>query len=320
MGREKISVALVSTADRRPWASPLKPTFWGALLGGLVLGGGLAYALKIEPLRLEVTHTTLYPPRLPAAWDGLRVLFLTDPHVWSLGLREEKMLALLEDGPTPDLLFWGGDFIGTVEGVDAALDLVQRVGALFPDIPMFAVPGNAEHKLGRTRREKLYAGLARHGVRLLINEWHELNLRGEVATLAGCDDAYYGWADLDKTFAGCPIERFTLLLSHSPQVAALVADRADLMLSGHTHGGQVRLPGYGAVKTQNPLSRRLDCGVFDRERLASVLGEDPGGDMLTFIGRGIGVATLPGAAWFAPRFNCRPEVAYLTLKVSRNSS
>jgi hypothetical protein len=287
----------------------------GALFGGAAAGLA-AYALKVEPQRLEVTCTELFPPRLPAAWDGLRLLFLTDPHVWAWSLREELLLALVESEAPPELLIWGGDFIGCPEGVEGALKLVRAIAARFPGVPALAVPGNAEHKIGQKRREALYAGLHEAGVRLLVNENIELSLRGEAITVAGCDDAYYGWADLEKTFEGAPKDRFTLLLSHSPQVAALVADKADLMLSGHTHGGQVRLPLYGAVKTQNPLSRRLDLGVFDRERLASVLGRDPGGEMLTFIGRGIGVATLPHVAWFAPRFLCRPEIAYLMLKKS----
>ena len=295
-----------------------KPLLWGALLGG-ACAGVLAYALKVEPYLLETIETTLFPPRLPKSWDGLRVLFLADPHVWSWGKREEKVLALLKDSDRPELIIWGGDFIGTPDGVEDSLTLVQRVAALFPDIPMLAVPGNAEHKLGRTRRERLYAGLKERGVRLLVNTSETLTLRGETITVVGVDDAYYGWTDLEKAFANIPEDRFTLLLSHSPQIAALAASRADLMLSGHTHGGQVRIPGYGAVKTQNPLSRRLDCGVFDREKLARVLGRDPGGDLLTFIGRGIGVATLPGAAWFAPRLNCRLEIAYLTLKVASSA-
>jgi uncharacterized protein len=290
-----------------------KALLWGAALGGMA-AGALAYALKVEPGLVEATRTTLHPPRLPAAWNGLRVLFLTDPHVWTFGPREETVLRLIDESEPPELILWGGDFIGTVEGVEDALLLVDAVRERFPTLPMFTVPGNAEHKLGRKRREYIYAGLRERGVTVLLNTWQDLTLRGETVTLAGCDDAYYGWANLEKTFDGAPQDRFTLLLSHSPQVAALVADRADLMLSGHTHGGQVRLPGYGAIKTQNPLSRRLDQGVFDRAALAAVLGEDPGGDLLTFIGRGIGVATLPYAAWFAPRFNCRPEVAYLILK------
>ena len=286
---------------------------WGSLLGGLG-AGALAYGLKVEPYRLEVTETTLRPARLPEAWDGLRVLFLSDPHVGAWGEREDGLLSLLEASEPPELLIWGGDFIGSPDGVDDALTLVRRVGALFPDVPALAVPGNAEHKPGRERRERLYAGLRGAGVRLLINDWEELSLRGETVTAIGVDDAYYGWADLDAAFDGAPTDGFRLLLSHSPQIAALASDRAELMLCGHTHGGQVRLPGYGAVKTQNPLSRRLDSGTFDRERMTSILGRDPGGDLLTFICRGIGVATLPYVPWFAPRLNCRPEIAFVTLR------
>ena len=292
-----------------------KSALWAGVLGGLG-AAALGYALKVEPLQIEVTETALSPGRLPERLDGLPVLFLADPHVWERGPRERRMLDLLDALPTPELIVWGGDFIGSVEGVVDALWLVEEVARRFSGVPTLAVPGNAEHKLGMDRRERLYHGLAEAGVRLLVNEWIELTLRGETISVVGVDDAYYGWADLERAFEGVPADRFTLLLSHSPQIAALVADRADLMLSGHTHGGQVRIPGYGAVKTQNPLSRKLDCGVFDRERLAEILGRDPEGDLLTFVGRGIGVATLPHVPWFAPRFHCRPEVACLTLRAA----
>ena len=130
----------------------------GALVGGLLGGLGaaaLAYALRVEPLLLEVTETALSPERLPEALDGLRVLFLTDPHVWERGERERRLLALLEAGPTPDLLVWGGDFIGSVEGLDDALWLAGEVARRFPGVPALAVPGNAEHKPGKVRRALL---------------------------------------------------------------------------------------------------------------------------------------------------------------------
>lgn len=287
---------------------------WGALTG-LTAAGLAAYALKIEPLRVEVTQTTLYLKRLPPAWEGASLLLLTDPHVWEWGERERRVVALCATLERPDFIVWAGDFLGSSGGVVPAVRLVRELAMLFPQTPTFAVWGNAEHKIRPERRAWLAGLLQEEGVQVLVNEHQTLTLRGEAIELAGCDDPYYGFADLEATFDGLDPERFTLLLAHSPQVAALAARAGiDLMLSGHTHGGQVRFPVLGPWKTQNPLCRLLDCGAFDHARLTQVLGYDPGGELVTYISRGIGLAFVPRLPWLAPRFNCRPEVARLTLR------
>jgi len=284
---------------------------------GLVAGGLAAYALKVEPLLLELTRTTLFLPRLPAAWDGLTILLLTDPHVWEWGERERRVVSLCATLETPDLIVWAGDFLGSYRGVTPSVRLVREVSALFPETPALGIWGNAEHKIRPERRAWLKELLTATGMRVLVNENLPLTLRGETVQLAGCDDPYYGFADLEATFAGLDPERFTLLLAHSPQVAALAdAAQIDLMLSGHTHGGQVRFPLLGPWKTQNPLSSLLDCGAFDHAALVDILNHDPGGRLTTYISRGIGVAFLRGMPWLAPRFNCRPELAHLTLRSS----
>lgn len=294
----------------------MSKTLLGAATG-LATAGLAAYALKVEPLLIEVTHPTLFLPRLPAAWDGLSILFLSDPHVWEFGERERRVVALCAELEKPDLIVWGGDFLGSARGVVPAVQLVTQVAQCFPDTPAFAVWGNAEHKIRRERRAWLEALLAEAGVCTLTNESLPLTLRGETVTIAGCDDPYYGFADLEATFAKLSPERFTLFLAHSPQVAALAARAGvDLMLSGHTHGGQVRFPILGPWKTQNPLSRRLDCGIFESKRLTEILGYDPGGNLTTYISRGIGLAFIPRLPWLAPRFHCRPEVARITLRTS----
>ena len=288
-----------------------------ALIGaatGLAAAGLATYALKIEPLLIEGTAADLWLPRLPTAWEGLSILLLTDPHVWDWGVREQRVVSLCATLEKPDLIVWGGDFLGSAGGVVPAVRLVQEIATLFPGIPTFGVWGNAEHKIRRERRALLKQLLADQGVRLLNNENTLLTLRSETIQIAGCDDPYYGFADLEATFAGLDPARFTLFLAHSPQVAALAARAGiDLMLSGHTHGGQVRFPIVGPWKTQNPLCRLLDCGAFDHQRLTKTLGYDPGGNLVTYISRGIGVAFMRGMPWLAPRFNCRPEIAWLTL-------
>lgn len=293
---------------------------WGiaALLGALFTAGA-AYSLGVEPYWLEATHTDIPLPRLPKALDGLSILLLSDTHISRWGRREPLMLEALKTVETPDLIVWGGDFLQGRSGIPHALRVVRQVAERFPGVPTYAIHGNAEHKITAAERRVFEQQLEAEGVRMLVNSHDLLTLHGETITIAGVDDPYYGHADLEKTLEGAPAtsDHFTLLLAHSPQIATLAARAGiDLMLSGHTHGGQVRLPIIGPLKTQNPLARRLDCGLWNRKRLARVLGRDPGGNLTAYISRGIGVATVPRIWWLAPRLLCRPEIACLTLRRS----
>jgi len=283
-------------------------------LGALALGL-IVDALAIEPYRLEITAPRLVCPRLPEALEGLSILLLADLHTSTWGRRERILLRLLEKVERPDLIVWDGDLITGVSGIPVARQMCQRVHALFPDCPTFITLGNGEHKVGRKNCASLVQGLREDGFPVLINEWVPFEIRGETITIGGTDDPYYGYADVEKTLCGAPRERFTLLLAHSPQVAPQAARLgADVMLSGHTHGGQFRLPLIGAVRTQNPLGLKMDFGTFDRCRLAQILGRKPEGDLITYITRGIGSAQLPYIRPpLTPRFLCRPEIARVTL-------
>ena len=284
---------------------------WGA-----VLAAGAIYALAIEPYRLEVTEVTLPCPHLPPALDGLSILLLADPHMSRWGRRERHLARLLDALPTPDIAVLAGDLIHGAPGVPWAAALVRRhVRARYA---RFGVLGNAEHKLSARGRRGMVAALEKAGLRVLINENEPLAVEGAIFTVAGTDDPYYGHADLPRTLAGIPPDHFLLLLAHSPQLACQAARAGvDVVLSGHTHGGQVRLPLIGALRTQNPLGRKVDAGLFDRARLRAALGRDPGGDAVLYISRGIGTARL----WrlpIHPRFLCRPEIAWLTLRRAPN--
>ncbi len=273
------------------------------------------YALGVEPYRLQVARVTLRPPRLPAALDGVSFLLLADLHMARWGRRERLLADLLDTLPVPDVAVLAGDLLQGADGLSPTAELIERhVRARHAT---FATWGNAEHKSTQATRNAFRARLEQAGVRVLVNENSCLTLCGETVTVAGTDDPYYGFADLTRTLAGRDLRRFCLLIAHSPQLVLLAARAGgvDVILSGHTHGGQVRLPLVGALKTQNPLSRRIDQGVFDRDRLRAILGERYPADseMLLYVTRGVGVArfkTLP----LYPRFLCRPEVTWITLR------
>jgi len=299
-------------------ASPL----WGAAFASATLGALAVYACAVEPFRLQLTRPVLTVPRLPVALDGLTILLLADAHISRDGRREKLLRAFLRrfaDGEAapPDLVVWAGDMINVAKGVSLGVDMTRLVRELFPGTPTFAILGNGEHKINALERRQFVGGLRALGVHVLRNSRHTLTVRGETFTVAGVDDPYYGFADLNKALQGAPDphDAFTLLLAHSPQFA-LVAARAgvSVMLSGHTHGGQIRLPGYGPLKSQNPLGRRMDQGAFDAVRVLQTTGRTQNGDMVTYVTRGIGVAPAPKIRCATPRFLCRPEIALVTLR------
>ncbi len=294
--------------QRSPAVSPAIAA--GALAVGI--GTLAAYSLGIEPYRLEVTQTELWSPRLPAALDGLSLLLLADMHTRQWGRRERRLAELLDVLPTPDIAVLAGDTVEGAAGITPVVTFIER--HLRARHARYAILGNAEHKPPRATRRNIRQCFAATGMTLLVNENVPLTIGQTTITVAGTDDPYYGHADLDTTLAGRDVDRFCLLLAHSPQIVYAAARAGvDVMLSGHTHGGQVRLPLVGPLKTQNPLGRALDAGLFDRARLTSALHRDPEREIVLYVSRGIGTARFRNFPLY-PRLLCRPEIAWLTLR------
>lgn len=288
------------------------------MIGGMALGSALAgvaaNALLRAPKDVRLEHVRLPVPGLPESSRPLEILFLTDAHHWEWGIREERALALVKDLPKPDLVVWGGDYLGVASGASTAVGFIEAVLARFPGVPSVAVRGNAEHKILPEQRAALEHAIEASGARVLVNQHCRLHLAGNEWVVAGTDDPYYGFCDLEATLSGVGESELTLLVAHSPQLVCRAGTLGvDVQLSGHTHGGQVRVPGFGALRTQNPLSRRIDCGAFDRDRLAHLLGEDVAGNLSLYVSRGLGVAFVPRMPWLAPRLFCPPEITWLTL-------
>jgi predicted MPP superfamily phosphohydrolase len=106
----------------------------------------------------------------------------------------------------------------------------------------------------------------------------------------------------------------SLLITHSPQVIrTAMSFQPALVLSGHTHGGQVRVPGMGPIRTQNPLSRMIAMGRYSPDELARLLQMTTAGSTWLYVSRGLGLAFIPNMRWLAPRFLCRPEVTLITI-------
>lgn len=270
----------------------------------------VVYSLAIEPLLCTVERVNI-PVRLLNT--PVTILFLTDMHHYKWGSREDVFCKKLPS-TNVDLILFGGDFIGDVTGIPTATAFINVVSKRYVDAPMFAVLGNAEHKLRISDQNRFKGILQDHGVHVLCNDASSVNVSSQRLTIVGTDDPYYGFHDLEKAFQGVSHESPVILLTHSPQITRTAVRYApDVIISGHTHGGQVRLPVIGPLRTQNPLTRLLSMGLFSPEELTKLFASNSRLQLWLYISRGLGLACIPKFRIMSPRLFCRPEITLITL-------
>ncbi|WP_305044626.1 metallophosphoesterase [Geoalkalibacter sp.] len=259
-------------------------------LGAGGLGAGLGRGFWHEPQAVRVEHL-----RLPLAkmTGGARVRFvqLSDLHIQSFESYHRKVADLVNN-LAADLILITGDFLDRERNLAAVRQFVELLRA---PRGIFAVQGNWEY-WARIEGENLRQAFARWGVTLLINERVDLSLGATPLSLLGLD--YPSAADaLKKLQAQADPARVNLLLSHVPAFAHDLLDgRIDLLLCGHTHGGQVRLP----LITPFYLPRFSEPFVAGLYRV--------GPDTPLYVNRGIGTSLLP------VRFLCPPEITLFELQ------
>jgi len=233
---------------------------------------------------------------LPPAFDGFRILQISDTHIDILpGFA--GLLARRVSGIAYDLCVWTGDYRNSDSGFDTRAIEGMRLlaGALRP--PVYAVLGNHDFL-------EMVPPLEEAGVRFLLNETVALERGGDRVYLSGVDDPYFYETDnLQKARDAVPAGATAILLSHSPQLYRRAsACGYDLMLSGHTHGGQVCLPGGLAPLIHTDCPRFMIRGAW---RFGSLQG---------YTSTGAGGCGLP------VRFNCPPELTIHVLRARQNGA
>ncbi len=257
-------------------------------LGGAALG----YAAAVEPNDLAITRTKVPLARLPSSFDGFRIVLLTDLHLHPFTSTALIQRAIdLTSSLQPDLVLLGGDFV--CSKAEAAFELGPMLRKLNPRHGLFAVLGNYDHYRGAPVVE---AAFRENSIKLLMNEGVVLTSGGKSIFLAGLDSASEGHPDPQNAFARRRSEAVSLALVHEPDYIDHLnrLTSVDLQLSGHTHGGQVRIPYFGPIILP-PLGRKYVEGLH---RV---------GSSLVYTSRGIGMVDLPF------RFDCPPEVTEITL-------
>jgi len=250
---------------------------------GLKLSG-LYWRGKKNAGRVEVRHNALAFKELPKEFDGFTLLHITDMHVERSGAAMERVIALLPVLKY-DICVWTGDYRDRTFGpFDATLEGLARLRANIKG-PVYAVLGNHD-------TIRMVPGLEALGVRMLLNEAETIVRGGARIFLAGIDDAHYFRMDnIEKAASSIPPEEFSILLSHTPEIYRRAA-HADfnLMLSGHTHGGQICLPGKIPITLDSVLPRRFGAGAWQHHAMRG------------YTSRGAGTCIVP------VRLNCPPEI------------
>jgi predicted MPP superfamily phosphohydrolase len=247
--------------------------------------------LAVSTRALHLTEIDLTLPRLPASLDGLRLVHLSDLHIEFANGTVSRALDVTAE-LAPDLVAVTGDFIVKRANGDFE-NACTRLAALDAPLGVWVIRGN--HDLWYDG-EAVTAALAHHGLRLLANSAADVTARGERLRLIGVEHPWTRVGDWETLLHGdgaaCRIA-----LSHSPDnFERLARAGVDLVLAGHTHGGQWRFPLVGSVIVPSNHGRRFDHGLF----------EDSGAAM--WVTRGVGCVGVP------VRINCPPEIALITLR------
>lgn len=274
----------------RKWQQLLSP----AGIAGLT---ALFYGTTIEPYRPTLTRIEIPLANLPPAFDGFTIAHISDIHVgsWTSSRHLNNVMRQINALNT-DMIVLTGDYVIRVLRPSFMQMLLESLRILRAKEGVYGVLGNHDYKVDAYAvREQVKMG----GVHLLANDHIAIQRGDQTLYLAGIEDVLRGNEDLDAALEGIPPGACIILLAHEPDYADEVArdGRVRLQLSGHTHGGQVRIPILGPVYSQLP---KMACiyimGLYHVEQLT------------LYVTRGIGMVRP------FVRFNCPPEIVHITLR------
>jgi predicted MPP superfamily phosphohydrolase len=256
---------------------------------------GALYSRGVEPNEIRVEEETVRLRRLPERFDGFKIALLSDFHIYPFTTAELINEAIrLANSIQPDLVVFAGDFV--YKSAEAAFELAPLFEKLNPPKGVFAVLGNHDHRIGP---DIVSEALTKAGIEILNNRGVELQLDSDSIYLAGIDSFVAGNPSPSEAFSARRGDLCSITLVHEPDPIANLCLEVpiDLQLSGHSHGGQVRLPVFG------PLVLPEFGQVYN-------LGLYRVGQAQVYTSRGVGTVAVP------IRFNCPPEVTAITLRVS----
>ncbi|MCU1342779.1 MAG: putative phosphohydrolase [Candidatus Acidoferrum typicum] len=252
---------------------------------------GLKRAQWASSDRFTVNDERIWLDALPEAFSGLRIVQISDIH-HGLFLPEQWLADAVQQTNRlrADIVVLTGDFVTySRANIEPAAEILSRLRARYG---VLAVLGNHDFRVGA---DAVTSALRRKHIEVLRNQHATVHFGGSSLYVAGVDDYGYG-ADVRRAVSGIPRDAATILLAHNPRIIHLASRHGvSLVLSGHTHGGQVNLPLLGTVYGRSP------------ERLRYKIGWDRLGPTQIYVSRGIGTIVLP---W---RLRCPAEITHLEL-------
>ena len=217
----------------------------------------------------------------PKGQKPLRLLLMSDIHVQGPDMQPERLLRIVEQANAlaPDIVLMAGDFIGDRElrtRSYSAEEMAAPLAALRAPLGRFAVLGNHDHW---NNAPAVRAALERAGIKVLINQ----AVRVGPLALGGLDDDHTSRSDLGRTLVAMQMAGgVPILLSHSPDPFPALPEDVPLMLAGHTHCGQIRLPGIGPIATASRHGKRYACGRIDERGRTLIVSAGLGTSVLPF--------------------------------------
>jgi len=261
-----------------------------SIIRGALKLSGLYWRARRNAERVLVRRNDIGFKNLPSRFDGFTILHLSDMHVDMNEVAMQRVIELVGE-LSYDLCVLTGDYRGQTYGpFEAALDGVGRVRSHLKGL-IYGVLGNHD-------TIKMVPGLEAIGIRILLNECEAIARGDQRIHLAGVDDAhFYRMDNIEKAAMQIPDGEFSILLSHTPEIFRQAAHaNFNLMLSGHTHGGQICLPGSVPITLESSLPRRMGAGAWQYH------------DMTGYTSVGAGSSVVP------VRLNCPPEITLHRLR------
>jgi hypothetical protein len=261
-----------------------------ALIGIALRLSGLYWRGRRNTLNIQVRENRIGISGLSPAFDGFRILHMSDLHT-DMHPPATSALARIVANLDYDVCVLTGDYRAKTFGpFDSSLSelagICREISA-----PIYGVFGNHDSI-------RMLPGMEALGVRMLLNEHVELHRNGGAICLAGVDDAHYYRVDnVEKAASGLPADAVSILLSHTPEIYRQAAHAGfDMMLCGHTHGGQICLPGGVPVMLDSKCPRRMGSGAWTYQ------------SMQGYTSAGAGTCIVP------VRLNCPPEITVHELR------
>ncbi len=247
----------------------------------------ILYAMFIEPQWIEVKRVGLTTPKLSKA--HIRIVQISDTHCDPEDGREMKAVAII-NSLKPDVVVFTGDALNTEKAMPVFKAAMKAIDAPWK----FAVTGNFDYWF--MRGKDLFGGT---GFKALDRETVKLVKDGEPVYITGLD--FGGWRRWPEALSRVPRDKYSVFLYHKPDLVEDMKGKAnvDLYLCGHTHGGQIALPVYGAIITFAKYGKRYEAGEYKV------------GDTVLYVNRGLG---LEGKAPIKARFFARPEITVFDIK------